>query len=152
VLQKVAPAAQSILIVDNEPSAVRLIERMLPGGGNALRVFRAYSGKEAIARAAAQVPDVILLDLMMEDGTGFDVIAHLRSQPRTASIPIIAVSGCAVEELWQGNVIEIKSARGFTPTQLLNYLGAALDVTPPAKVSHHTILRSSSADHPEAPA
>ena len=55
-------------------------------------ILRAYGGSEAIEAARRQRPDLIVLDLMMPDVNGFDVVAALQLQPDTARIPILVVT------------------------------------------------------------
>jgi CheY-like chemotaxis protein len=55
-------------------------------------VVRAYGGREGIAAARDGLPDVIVLDLMMPEVNGFDVVAALSEQPETARIPILVVT------------------------------------------------------------
>jgi CheY-like chemotaxis protein len=137
-LNQAAPQAKSLLIVDDNPSAVRLLERMVKGTASSYRLFRAYSGQEAQQRIQAQAPDAILLDLVMPNGDGYALISTLRRNPVTAQIPIIVVSGQAVEETYQGGPIGVVSGTGFTPTEALQYLQALLSVIPPTPVERHT--------------
>jgi PAS domain S-box-containing protein len=79
-----------VLVADDDPKAVELVaERML---GIAGTVFRAYGGQEAIDLARTELPDVIVLDLMMPDVNGFDVVEALHGDPATARIPIVIVT------------------------------------------------------------
>jgi CheY-like chemotaxis protein len=79
-----------ILVVDDDPKAVELIAvRIL---GFASTVLRAYGGREAIDAARRELPDLIVLDLMMPDVSGFDVVEALRLDPATAGIPILVVT------------------------------------------------------------
>jgi CheY-like chemotaxis protein len=79
-----------VLVVDDDPKAVELIAvRIL---GLASTVLRAYGGQEAIDTARREVPDLIVLDLMMPDVSGFDVVEALRRPPETAGIPILIVT------------------------------------------------------------
>jgi PAS domain S-box-containing protein len=79
-----------ILVVDDDPKAVELIAvRVL---GLASTVLRAYGGQEAIDAARRELPDLIVLDLMMPEVSGFDVVAALQEQPATASIPVLVVT------------------------------------------------------------
>jgi CheY-like chemotaxis protein len=55
-------------------------------------VLRAYGGREAINVARQEFPDVIVLDLMMPEVTGFDVVEALKEHPETARIPILVVT------------------------------------------------------------
>jgi PAS domain S-box-containing protein len=79
-----------ILVVDDDPKAVELIAvRVL---GLASSVLRAYGGQEAIDAARRELPDLIVLDLMMPEVSGFDVVAALHEDPETAAIPILVVT------------------------------------------------------------
>jgi PAS domain S-box-containing protein len=79
-----------VLVVDDDPAAVELIAvRLLD---LASTVERVYGGREAIAAARRQHPDLIVLDLMMPEVSGFDVVEALRTHPDTACIPIMVVT------------------------------------------------------------
>jgi CheY-like chemotaxis protein len=79
-----------VLIVDDDPNAVELIA--LRVSGMAGTVLRAYGGREAIDMARRELPDVIVLDLLMPEVNGFDVVAALNDRPETASIPVMVVT------------------------------------------------------------
>ena len=55
-------------------------------------VLRAYGGREAIEAARRELPDLIVLDLMMPDVNGFDVVEALKAHADTARIPIVVVT------------------------------------------------------------
>jgi PAS domain S-box-containing protein len=79
-----------VLVVDDDPRAVELVAvRIL---GLASVVLRAYGGREAIDLARQEQPDLIVLDLMMPDVNGFDVVQALIERPETARIPILVVT------------------------------------------------------------
>jgi PAS domain S-box-containing protein len=79
-----------VLVVDDDPDAVELIAvRVLALTGT---VVRAYGGGEAIATARRELPDLIVLDLMMPDVSGFDVVQALSEHSDTAGIPILIVT------------------------------------------------------------
>jgi PAS domain S-box-containing protein len=80
----------NVLLVDDDPMAVELIAvRIL---GLAGTVHRAYGGVEAIDSARRELPDMIVLDLMMPEVDGFDVVTALHENPVTANIPILVVT------------------------------------------------------------
>jgi PAS domain S-box-containing protein len=81
---------RTVLVVDDDPRAVELIAAYLTLPDYA--VVRAYGGQEAIALAQRVQPDLILLDLMMPEVSGFDVVRALGSDPDTSSIPILVVT------------------------------------------------------------
>ncbi len=145
-LQGAAPHAKNLLIVDDNPSAVRLTERMVQTVAGGYRLFRAYSGQQALARIKAQPPDAIILDLVMPNGDGYALISTLRQNPATARIPIIVASGQAVEETWHGGPVSVASGEGFTPTEVLQYLQAILSAIPPTVVERHTTAQPLTAE------
>jgi PAS domain S-box-containing protein len=79
-----------VLVVDDDPKAVELIALRIMG--MASTILRAYGGLEAIDAAKHELPDLIVLDLMMPDVNGFDVVEALRAYPDTARIPILVVT------------------------------------------------------------
>ena len=83
-----------VLIVDDDPKAVDLIAVRI--AGMASQTFRALGGREAIEIARRELPDLIVLDLIMPDVNGFDVVEALNAQPATASIPVVVVTASAV--------------------------------------------------------
>jgi PAS domain S-box-containing protein len=89
-------ATLDILVVDDDPKAVELIALHIDG--LASRVLRAYGGEEAIEIAKRELPDVIVLDLLMPDVSGFDVAAALHEDPGTASIAILVVTAKAITD------------------------------------------------------
>jgi len=78
-----------ILVVDDEATARELLTNYLSPD---YRIVTAESAGEAVSRAQQLRPDAITLDLSMPGGSGFEVLATLRSTPETAGIPIIVVS------------------------------------------------------------
>jgi CheY-like chemotaxis protein len=80
----------NVLVVDDDPNAVELIAAMVLGLYGTVQ--RANGGREAIDSARRDVPDLIVLDLMMPEVNGFDVVAALRVRPETARIPILVVT------------------------------------------------------------
>jgi PAS domain S-box-containing protein len=89
-LQATPERTHTVLVVDDDPKAVEVIATFLPAPAYA--VVRAYSGPEAIALALRVRPDLILLDLMMPEMTGFEVAEALQANPDTARIPILVVT------------------------------------------------------------
>lgn len=89
-LEPASHHTHTILVVDDDPTAVESIVALLPAPSYA--VVRAFGGSEAIALAQQLHPDVILLDLMMPETSGFDVVAALQHDRQTAEIPIVVVT------------------------------------------------------------
>jgi len=89
-LHEAQDRTRSVLVVDDDPKAVELIAAFLPPPAYA--IVRAYGGSEAIILAQRLLPDLILLDLMMPDVNGFDVVEALQRHSETARIPILVVT------------------------------------------------------------
>ena len=119
---------RSILIVDDDPVAVELIAERVQG--LASTVLRAYSGREAVEIARRELPDVIVLDLMMPDVSGFDVVAQLHEQPDTARIPTLIVTARQVSRddraRLNGYVTAILEKADFGPRQLTDEIRRAM--------------------------
>ena len=79
--------AEKILIVDDDVDSLKLIGLMLQRHG--YKVIAASAGNQALAKAEAEVPDLIILDVMMPDMNGLEVCRRLRDNPTTGEIPII---------------------------------------------------------------
>jgi two-component system phosphate regulon response regulator PhoB len=84
-----------ILVVDDEPDAIELIRFNLKAGG--YEVLTAVDGDEALKKARAHLPDLIILDLMLPEVDGLEVCKILRRDPRLSSTPIIMLTAKAAE-------------------------------------------------------
>ena len=80
----------SLLVCDDDPSICNLVEAMFSEDYD---VSKAYSGRQVVAAAASQRPDLILLDLNLPDMLGTEVVRHLRKDPNTKLTPIIMITG-----------------------------------------------------------
>ncbi len=89
-----------VLIVDDNAANRRLAVDVLRVSGS--RTVEATSAAEAISCASTQVPDLILMDLRLPDLDGTEALRTLRAEPRTASIPVVAVSATplAAGDIW----------------------------------------------------
>ncbi len=88
-LNRVAPARfPRVAIVDDSEEARRLIRRILQSQGN-FTIFEAENGKQALELVKKENTDLIILDLMMPEMDGFAVLDALKTEPQTASIPVI---------------------------------------------------------------
>jgi len=122
---------RTVLVVDDDPKAVDVIAALLPIP--AYETVRAYGGREAIVLAHRMRPDLILLDLMMPDVTGIDVVHALKSEPDTADIPILVVTAKRVTALDRqvlnadpSHAIRIIEKAGFNRTDFLAEVRRAL--------------------------
>ncbi len=120
-----------ILIVDDTPANLRLLSQLLTENGYKVRA--ALSGARALEAARAQVPDLILLDIMMPEMDGYVVCERLKLQPRTRDVPVIFLSALGeaddkVKAFAVGGVDYV--TKPFEPREVL------------ARVQTHLTLRS----------
>lgn len=80
----------TVLIVDDDASNCKLLETLLHAEGYATIVAR--NGKQALALATAENPDLILLDVMMPDMDGFETVQRLKAAPQTRQVPVIMIT------------------------------------------------------------
>lgn len=88
--EKTGTPAERILVVDDEPDIVALVAYHLARAGYG--VSTASSGPEALAKATAELPSLVVLDLMLPGMSGFDVLERLRADPRTANIAVLTLT------------------------------------------------------------
>lgn len=84
---EINPSEYKILIVDDVMSNVLLLKVLLTN--EKFAISTASNGRQALEQVEKENPDLVLLDVMMPDMSGFEVAQHLKSNPNTADIPII---------------------------------------------------------------
>ena len=87
--------APIVLVVEDEPAIQELISITLTRNGHTVR--RSANAREAIESVAESLPDLVLLDWMLPDGTGPSLARKLRSEARTREVPIIMLTARADE-------------------------------------------------------
>jgi CheY-like chemotaxis protein len=88
---------RTILVVDDNPDALEFFQRVLPYHG--YRVVSAVNGREALQHAQALSPHVIVLDVMLPEQDGWEVLQVLRNHPETQAIPVVICSVLRASEL-----------------------------------------------------
>ena len=86
--------AKKIVIVEDEPAAADLFEEMLRI--NQYKVIKTHSGGGALSIIQNEMPDAVLLDIMMPDISGIEVLRYMRREPRLRQIPVVIVSAKAL--------------------------------------------------------
>ena len=81
---------ERVLVVDDEPDIVALVAYHLARAGYA--VSTASNGAEGLAKATAELPALVVLDLMLPGMSGFDVLERLRANPSTAQIAVLTLT------------------------------------------------------------
>jgi CheY-like chemotaxis protein len=133
VLQKLGLAVTRqqrpvVLVVDDEARAVDILRRQLSSGG--YEVLSAYGGRDAVLMAQHFHPNLILLDLMMPEFSGFDVVEALQSRPDTAAIPVLVLTAKVVtpedRRRLNGYILHIMEKAGFQRDRFLGEVRRAL--------------------------
>jgi len=81
---------KTVMIIEDEPEAAELFGEMMRVNG--FRVLKMFSSAPAISMIIQEKPDVIILDIMMPDISGLEVLRYMRREPDLLSIPVIVVS------------------------------------------------------------
>jgi DNA-binding response OmpR family regulator len=81
---------KTVMIIEDEADAAELFSEMMRING--FRVIKMFSSAPAIPIISQEKPDVILLDVMMPDISGLEVLRYIRREPDLASIPVIILS------------------------------------------------------------
>ncbi|MBE0434685.1 MAG: response regulator [Methylomicrobium sp.] len=132
VLTKLRPVAPmkgvKVLVADDDPKSVELLSAYLLEPGYI--VMKAYGGMDGIALAQRERPDLLVLDLMMPDINGFDVVEALKQSPETADIPIVVVTAKTLtaedRAVLNGNVAAIMEKSSFNHKSFANEVRRAL--------------------------
>ena len=116
-----SPASnRTIMVVDDNPDIVDILRITLESNGFNVRC--AYSGLELFASLKEQMPDLILLDIMMPQMNGLEVLTQLKEDPSMPFIPVILLSAKVLDEdVLRGYKMgaEYYITKPFTSTQLL---------------------------------
>ena len=81
---------KTVIVVEDEPDAAELFAEMMRVSG--FRVLKTYSSTPAIALISKEQPDVVILDIMMPDISGLEVLRFMRRDPQLQDTPVIVVS------------------------------------------------------------
>jgi CheY-like chemotaxis protein len=96
----------------------------------ASQVLRAYGGREAIELARRELPDLIVLDLLMPEVDGFQVVEALNADPATARIPVVVLTASTLtteqRSRLNGFVATIMGKAGFDSQQFLSEVRRAM--------------------------
>jgi two-component system response regulator VicR len=117
---------KKIMVVDNEPDTVDMVKAILEDGG--FVVVTAYSGTECLKKVEVEKPDLILLDIMMPDLSGWDVYNRLRKtdkETKVSFLSAIEVSRERMDKLLQSGLSDYIT-KPFTADELLERVGRIL--------------------------
>ncbi|HEU0199333.1 MAG TPA: response regulator [Burkholderiaceae bacterium] len=126
------PPPPTILVADDDPAAVEIVAMHLQAAG--MNVLRAYGGRGAIDMALTERPALLVLDVMMPEVSGFDVVAALKADPYGKSIPIVVVTakplGAEERAQMNGQVLRVVDKSEFSGADFLAEVRRALAAGP----------------------
>ena len=122
-----ATASKRILIIDDTKDILMVVSRRLQSWG--YEPLTAASGEEGLKMAEEQLPDLILLDIMMPKMKGREVCARLKANPKTQRIPVIFLTALGLADHVKGG-LDLGAAdylvKPFEPAELKRRVAVAL--------------------------
>ncbi len=121
-----------VLIVDDDPQLVEMISRMLQSAGDVYQPIRVFGGAEALAQLRQEQIDLVLLDLVMPEVSGLQVLEEMKATPALAQIPVIVISAQYPETTQaEGRLfLSLVRPQNASTTETLNCLQALVGVLP----------------------
>lgn len=110
---------RKILLVEDHPANIEMLRMGLEFLGYTIAV--AEDGKVAVEMAASELPDIIVMDILLPKMSGLEAVSWIRSNPKTNSIPILAATALAMPgdmEKCLESGCDAYIAKPFTPKQL----------------------------------
>lgn len=121
-----------VLLVDDNPVVMAVYRSGLSMAG--FTVDAAADGEAALAQAAATIPDVIVLDLMLPKIDGFEVLRRVRADPRLKDVPVLVFSNSytseRTNEVWAAGATQVLAKATMTPKKLVEVLQAVVPPKP----------------------
>lgn len=134
--------AGKVLVVDDDASAREFVTTQLSSKG--YEVAEAPGGREALELIHNWLPDLVILDLMMPEVTGFDVLSNLRADPKTADIPVVILTAKVLtaedRAMLSGHLAEVVEKRDFDPATFMHEVRQALGNQPKRRSSRPLVL------------
>lgn len=136
-LDRVGEQARRVLIVDDNREVVRLLSRMVQRASRPYEVVRAYSGDQALQILRREAIDVVVLDLLMPETDGYEVLTQLQADPTLSHIPVIVVSAKGLEaESIMAGLVGITCKEGFSIGEMMRFLKTNLDALRGPRLIH----------------
>ena len=133
IVAQAAPVAQRILVVDDDPGVIRLVRLALKRARPAVEVRAAYNAPEAIAMLDSTRPDLVLLDIILPQGSGLDVLLALGERDWSKDVPLVAITAYGFQQdyasLGQG-LITMRRATRFSAGEVARWLSVLLKEMP----------------------
>jgi signal transduction histidine kinase/CheY-like chemotaxis protein len=125
---------RSVLVVDDDLGFCQMVERMLQASGRGFDVRRACSGADALRIMRERRPDLLLLDQILPELDGLEVLEKMRQVPELVDVPVILITATSLVEdaLTQYNgSMTIRYRNGLKPLEVLRCLAAVIGALQP---------------------
>jgi CheY-like chemotaxis protein/two-component sensor histidine kinase len=124
---------QTILIVDDHPEALQLFARMLDSSGRDYRVLQVDNARRALDMLESRQPDLLLLDLIMPDMDGFELLQQKQLNPKIRDIPTIIISSQdPAGEPVVTDAIKVRRSEGLSVRELLTSIKVFSEILTPS--------------------
>ncbi|MBI2939795.1 MAG: response regulator [Chloroflexi bacterium] len=128
VLRQRGRLPRDVLVIDDDPEMVNLLERLTHSIARRAKVRGVYSGADGLAALRERRPDLVLLDLLMPDLDGYAVLQAIRADEALRGIPVVLVTARGKdEETRTSEMLSITRAGGLTVGELVRVLRVSLD-------------------------
>jgi CheY-like chemotaxis protein len=133
LLDRLGDSVHRILVVDDDPQMVRILLRMIETAERDYEVACAYNGREGLREMLSRRPDLVLLDLVMPEMDGYEVLAQIREDAELGNLPVVIITAQAPtaeeERRMSKQPLLISTEAGFTHKEILAYLRGILNAT-----------------------
>jgi signal transduction histidine kinase/CheY-like chemotaxis protein len=127
-LEGLGVEVSSVLLVDDNPEVLQLFSRILASAERKYRILRSTGGAQALELLRKRRPDAMILDLIMPEISGFDVLKEKASDPTICDIPVVLITAQDPAGMPRvGDAVTIRREGGFTPRDLLGFISYLLE-------------------------
>jgi CheY-like chemotaxis protein len=133
-IERLDDEVDRVLIVDDQPEVLQLFARMLSSAPKDYRVLRASGGRQALHMLRSRKPDVVVLDLIMPDVDGFQVLEEKGRDPDIRDVPVIIISSRdATNAPITSNRVTVVRGEGMSVPNLLACVEAISQILSPVR-------------------
>lgn len=130
IINTMAYENQKILLVDDDPAFIQLYSMVFQGHG--INYSIAMNGAQALEKAKEEHPDLILLDIMLPDLDGFEVLSRLRKEPETTQTPVWMITNLSEqmnkEKAASLGAVDYIVKASTTPNQVCEKIGSHFSI------------------------
>ena len=123
-----AQANKRVVYIEDETEMIDLVRLILNRKG--FEVVGANGGREGVETVQRELPDLVLLDLMMPDMDGWDVYRQIKAEETTSNIPVIVITAKAqnIDKVLGLHIVKVDDyiAKPFSPQELIDSIEKVL--------------------------